>query len=55
VDFNSNNKWLERAVMFNAEQALLIALEQYDSQKKKLAITQCLNNSCSMIFSDFNI
>jgi len=42
-DFNQNNKWLGQAVMFNAEQYLQMALEQYGSQKEKLAGIQCLN------------
>jgi len=43
-DFNNNNKWLGRAVMFNAEVHNLMALEQYGSRRKeKLAAIQCLN------------
>jgi len=30
-DFNNNNKWLGRAVMFNAEEHQQMAPEQYDS------------------------
>jgi len=31
ADFNSNNKWIGRAVMFQAEQANLLAEEQFGS------------------------
>jgi len=43
ADFNVNNKWIERAVMYQAEQAHLMAEEQFVSHKFKLAIYQCLN------------
>jgi len=43
ADFNGNNKWLGRAVMFNAEAAGMVADKQYGSCKHKLAIAQCLN------------
>jgi len=42
-DFNNNNKWLGRAVMFNAEVHNLMAPEQYGSRKEKSAAIQCLN------------
>ncbi len=42
-DFNNNNKWLGRAVMFNAEEHQQMAPEQYGSWKEKLADIQCLN------------
>jgi len=43
ADFNSNNKWLGRAVMLSVEQCGLLAPKQYGSQKQKSAVTQCLN------------
>jgi len=43
ADFNSNNKWIGQAVMYQAEQAHLLAEEQYGSQKFKAAIYPCLN------------
>jgi len=43
VDFNFNNKWIGCAVMYRAEDAKLLAEEQYGSQKYKSAIYQCLN------------
>jgi len=42
-DFNQNNKWLGRAVMFNAESNHQMAREQYGSHKEKAADIQCLN------------
>jgi len=33
VDFNTNNKWIGRAVMYKAEQLKALAPEQYSSQK----------------------
>jgi len=45
ADFNYNNKWLGRAIMFNVESAGMIAEEQYGSQKHKSAIIQCLNKT----------
>jgi len=43
ADFNSNNKWIGRAVMRNAEVLNLLAEEQYGSWKHKVAVLQCLN------------
>jgi len=43
ADFNSNNKWIGRAVMKNAETLNLLAEEQYGSRKHKAAVLQCLN------------
>jgi len=43
ADFNTNNKWIGRAVMYQAEQAHLLAEEQFGSRKYKSAIHQCLN------------
>jgi len=43
ADFNSNNKWIGRAVMRNTEVLNLLAEEQYRSQKHKAAVLQCLN------------
>jgi len=43
ADFNVNNKWISRAVMYQAEQAGLLVEEQFGSHKFKLAIHQCLN------------
>jgi len=43
ADFNSNNKWIGRAVMRNAEALNLLAEEQYGSRKHKAAVLQCLN------------
>jgi len=45
ADFNYNNKWLGRAIMFNAESAGMMADEQYGSRKNKSAIVQCLNKT----------
>jgi len=42
-DFNNNNKWLGRAVMFHTEEHHLMAPEQYGSRKEKSAVVQCLN------------
>jgi len=42
-DFNNNNKWLGRAVMFNAKAHNQMAPEQYGSCKEKSAAIQCLN------------
>jgi len=43
ANFNSNNKWLRCTIMFNAKTSHMMAAEQYSSQKKKSAISQCLN------------
>jgi len=43
ADFNANNKWIGRALMYQAEQNNLLAEEQYGSWKFKSAIHQCLN------------
>jgi len=43
ADLNANNKWLGRAVMWNAETLDLLANEQYSSRKNKAAVLQCLN------------
>jgi len=43
ADFNANNKWIGRAVMYQAKQAHLLAEEQFGSRKFKSAIHQCLN------------
>ena len=42
-DFNQNNKWLGRAVMFHVEEKQQMAKEQYGSRKEKSANIQCLN------------
>jgi len=42
-DFNQNNKWLGRAVMFHTELHQQMAREQYSSRKEKAADIQCLN------------
>jgi len=42
-DFNNNNKWIGQAVMKYVEKNNRIAQEQYGSQKRKVAWTQCLN------------
>jgi len=42
-NFNNNNKWLGRAVMFNAEKQNQMAPEQFGSRKDKSAVIQCLN------------
>jgi len=42
-DFNNNNKWLGRVVMFNAEEHHQMAPKQYGSQKEKSADIRCLN------------
>jgi len=42
-DFNNNNKWFGRAVMFHAVNHKLLAPEQYGSHKEKSAAIQCLN------------
>jgi len=43
ADFNHNNKWLGHATMRLAKQHDLLAPEQYESRKHKVAGTQCLN------------
>jgi len=43
ADFNANNKWMGRAVMYQAEQERLLADEQFGSRKFKSAIFQCFN------------
>jgi len=43
ADFNANNKWIGRAVMFNAETMDLLADKQYGSRRHKAAVLQCLN------------
>jgi len=43
VDFNANNKWIGRVVMYQVEQANLLAEERFGSHKFKSAIHQCLN------------
>jgi len=48
TDFNFNNKWLGRAIMFNVELAGLLANKQYGSWKQKSAIVQCLNKLISL-------
>jgi len=45
ADFNYNNKWLGRVIMFNAESTGMMANEQYGSCKHKSAIVQCLNKT----------
>jgi len=45
ADFNANNKWIDQAVMFQAECTHLLANEQYGSCKHKTAIHQCLNKN----------
>jgi len=49
ADFNCNNKWLGKAIMFNAEAVGVLADKQYGSQKQKSTIVQCLNK---MLFYD---
>jgi len=43
ADFNANNKWIGRAIMFCTKDAYLLAEEQFGSRKYKSAIHQCLN------------
>ncbi len=43
ADFNANNKWIGRAIMFQAEDTRILAEEQFGSRKFKSAIHQCLN------------
>jgi len=43
ADFNNNNKWLGRALMIEAENKDVLAIEQYGSRKGKSAGIQCLN------------
>ena len=43
ADFNLNNKYIGRDMMFKAEKAKILAKEQYGSRKKKAAITHALN------------
>jgi len=43
VDFNTNNKWIRRAVMYMVEKLKALMLEQYGSQKSKAANIQSLN------------
>jgi len=43
VDFNANNKWIGRAVMYKAKQEHLLTDKQFGSCKFKPAIYQCLN------------
>jgi len=42
-DFNQSNKWLGRAIMFNAELKQQMAPEQHRSHKEKSMGMQCLN------------
>ncbi len=42
-NFNQNNKWLGRVVMFNAKSHHQMTKEQYGSQKEKVVDIQCLN------------
>jgi len=42
-NFNNNNKWLGRAVMFNTEAHNQMVPEQYGSRKEKSLVIQCLN------------
>jgi len=52
ADFNYNNKWLGRVIMFNAESTGMMANEQYGSCKHKFAIVQCLNKTffCDLVW-----
>jgi len=43
ADFNANNKWLGRAVMWNAKMLDPLANKQYSNRKHKAAVLQCLN------------
>ncbi len=43
VDFNMNNKWIGRAVMYTVDKLQALAPEQYGSQKSKAANIQSLN------------
>jgi len=43
ADFNANNKWIGNAVMYQVEDATLLANKQCSSRKYKVAIYQCLN------------
>jgi len=53
VDFNANNKWIGRAVMYQAKWENLLADEQFGSCKFKLAIHQCLNKQLFYNFVRF--
>jgi len=41
-NFNTNNKWIGKSTMHQAEQHNLLVEEQFGSHKDKTAITQCL-------------
>jgi len=43
ANFNTNIKWIGHAIMYQAEQAHLLAEEQFGSWKFKSTIHQCLN------------
>ncbi len=43
ADFNMNNKWIGRTIMYKAKQLKILAPEQYGSQKEKAANIQSLN------------
>ena len=43
ADFNMNNKYVGRDMMYKAEAAQLLAKEQYGSRKRKAAISHALN------------
>jgi len=43
ANFNANNKWIGRVVMFQAKRESLLADKQFGSCKFKLGIHQCLN------------
>ena len=42
-EFNQNNKWMSRKMLYNAEKYNIIAEEQYGSRKKHNSITMALN------------
>ena len=42
-EFNNNNKWMGRAMLYNVEKHNIMAPEQYGSRKKHDSITAALN------------
>jgi len=51
ADFDANNKWIGRAVMYKAEQAHLLVEEQFGSHKFNRQFTNVLTNSSFMTLS----
>jgi len=51
-NFNNNNKWLGRAVMFNVEVHNLMAPEQYGSQKENQHSSSVWTNIYCMTMYD---